>query len=108
VQLVSYDRWHAIDFILSIAPVEISLGKGNWTLVREVSNVPRVTTCKDRTAVAAVFVSTSLADVGYLLLVESTGTVCPMYAQLELFIVTLSARSRKAVYISSCHKPVSC
>lgn len=74
MQLVAYDRWHAIDFILSIATLKISLGKGNWTLVREeVSNVPRVIAHKDGTAIAAMSVHSNLADVGYLLLAESMG-----------------------------------
>jgi hypothetical protein len=46
--------------------VEISLGKGNWTLVREeVSDVPRVTILKDLTSVAA--------EADYLLLVACMG-----------------------------------
>jgi hypothetical protein len=90
VQLVSYDRWHAIDFILLIAPVEISLGNGNLTLVREkVSNVPRVITLEDRTAVAAKCLTLATCC-----LCSPWETACPIYEQLELFIVALSARSK--------------
>jgi hypothetical protein len=81
VQLVSYDWLRAIGFMQSIAPVEISFSKGNWTLVREqVSSVTRVATLKGRTAIAAVFVS-------------STSATCCLWSPWELPVQCMRSSS---------------